>query len=240
MEAPQADVPREFYKAEGSDWFWWLGPGHDTPYEQSYENLFRTNLIEGLKQAGLEPPQALTVATVSLPSKRYQPPTHLFTPRISGRLGNYYDWIAAGTYTASRGSVHRTDLAVEQVRFGFDLENFYLRAEGGIAKLKESEEDIFITLEFQTPTAQRILLREGTLQREFPEGTVEPSSGLGAMETVYDVSVPLEELGASVDDLVEFCIVVESGGDVIERLPNSGSIALKVPSEAIRLENWSV
>ena len=106
-EAPSAAVPREFYRAEGSDWFWWLGPGHDTPYEASYENLFRTNLLEGLRKVGIEPPSILKIATRMVQTTRFRPPLHLFSPPITGHRGNYYAWVAAGIYRASEGSIHR-------------------------------------------------------------------------------------------------------------------------------------
>jgi alpha-amylase/alpha-mannosidase (GH57 family) len=240
VEAPQAEVPREFYRAEGSDWFWWLGPGHDTPYEGSYENLFRTNLIEGLHKAGLEVPTALRMAPRFLPSPLFQPPTHLFTPVIDGKRGNYYDWIAAGYYRASQGSTHRTDRFLEQVRFGFDARSFFLRLEGKLSPLVETREDITVQIEFAQPRSLRLLFRQGKLEIALPDGKLLPSTGKAAMESTMEIAIPREEIGGEPGQAAAFAVAVSANGDLLERLPDSGQISLAIPGPDFGLENWSV
>jgi alpha-amylase/alpha-mannosidase (GH57 family) len=237
-EAPDAEVPVEFYRAEGSDWFWWLGPGHDTPYEASYENLFRLNLKEGLKKVGIEVPPIFHVATPILPSPIFQHPMHIFTPKIDGRMGSYYEWIAAGFYRASEGSFHRTNRRLARVRFGFDTENLYLRLEGDIEPIRK-ERDAKIIVEVVRPRPARLVFAGGrlTLVRD---GETSASTGRAAIEAVVEILIPLAELGGKVGDMAEFAVAIQVGEETVDRLPQFGSVALQVPPADFGRENWSV
>ncbi|MBI4604378.1 MAG: hypothetical protein HY721_20655 [Planctomycetes bacterium] len=268
MEAPGVPVPRELYRAEGSDWFWWLGPGHDTPYEASYENLFRTNLIAGLAKAGLEAPPILRVERRIVHTPLFQPPLHLFTPRITGRLGNYYDWIAAGFYRSTDGTTHRGNRLLERLRFGFDASRFYLRCEGNFEAVRKSPEEVALVLEIHNPRNLRMVYRGGRLEihpwngpaegaspaaqaGSLPERgppaesaatelAVAPSRGAAAVGSVAEAAVPLEELGARPSDFLDFAVSLRVAKDAIDRLPQSGYISVSVPPGDFGGENWSV
>ena len=164
VEAPTAELPREFYRAEGSDWFWWLGPGHDTPYEASYENLFRTNILEALAKVAIDAPPILKTAARIVSSPLFQPPLHLFTPKIDGLYGNYYDWIASGFYRSSEGSIHRSERLLEHVRFGFDEKTFYLRSEGNLEQVRKQLDEVSLVFEFLRPKDLRFVYRKGRLE----------------------------------------------------------------------------
>jgi alpha-amylase/alpha-mannosidase (GH57 family) len=236
MDAPETEVPVEFYRAEGSDWFWWLGPGHDTPYESSYENLFRLNLQVGLTRAGVEPPAILHAAPPPLPSPVFQPPMHLFTPRLDGQLGSYYDWIAAGFYRASEGSIHRTERRLSRLRFGFDGSTLYLRIEGELDCLRGGSAGK-VTVQFHRPRTLEVAfqVRDGSLQVE-----PEELGARGALGAVAGLAFPLASLGARAGDVVEFAVAIQEGRDLIDRLPQFGFVALQVPSADFGRENWSV
>jgi len=262
LSAPQEPVPREFYRAEGSDWFWWLGPGHDSPYEASYENLFRTNLLEGLARIGIEAPPLLKVATRIVSSPVYQPPLHLFTPRIEGRLGNYYGWIASGFYRSTEGSLHRSERLLERVRFGFDERMFYLRAEGHLQALQKAKEEVSLVLEFLRPKDMKIVCQgeglqivlrngngtdPGTTGRHSPApggGTEQPAStachGIVAIGSVAEAGIPLDELDAKPGDALDFAVLIRVGKNSVDRLPQSGYITVSVPTPDFGAENWSV
>jgi hypothetical protein len=240
LEAPHAEVPREFYKAEGSDWFWWLGPGHESPYEASYENLFRTNLIQGLAKAKLGIPEALRVATITAPSLLFQPPTHLFTPTVDGRKGSYYDWIAAGRFRASAGSIHRTDRYLGEVRFGFDLRNLYLRIEGNLAVLRDEPDAVSVVVEFQQPRLQRLVFQQGKVRLFGEDGGERPTAAVAAIESIFELALPREDLGGREGDLVEFSVSLAIKDEIVDSLPASGHVILPIPSADFDLQNWSV
>ncbi len=270
VEAPNVPVPREFYRAEGSDWFWWLGPGHDTPYEASYENLFRTNLIAGLAKAGLEAPEILRIERRIIHSPLFQPPLHLFTPKINGRLGNYYDWIAAGFYRSSDGSIHRGNRLIDRLRFGFDEKSFFLRAEGNFEAVRALKEDVALVLEFHNPRSLKVVCHGGRLEilpwnggsrspgddpairESLPElaaraapaqstpSSRAPSRGAAAIGTVAEAGIPLEEIGTRPGDFLDFAVSLRVGAEAIDRLPQAGYISVNVPPPDFGGENWSV
>ncbi len=268
LEASHTATPRELYRAEGSDWFWWLGPGHDTPYEASYENLFRTNLIAGLAKAGLEAPAILRVERRIVHSPLFQPPLHLFSPKISGKQGNYYDWIAAGYYKSTDGSIHRGNRLIDRLRFGFDERKFYFRAEGSFEAVQRAHDDFALVLEIHNPRSLRVVYRAGRLDvlpwkangaakdseprhesnlPEFsasaePKGSYlgQPSHGMAAIGTVAEAGIPLEELGARSGDFLDFAISLRSGNEAIDRLPQSGFITVAIPPPDFGGENWTV
>jgi hypothetical protein len=250
VEAPGTPMPRELYRAEGSDWFWWLGPGHDTPYEASYENLFRTNLLEGLRRAGLEAPDILKSTTRIVPTPTFQPPLHLFTPRVDGKRGNYYEWIAAGFYRSSEGSTHRASRLLEQLRFGFDREAFYLRVEGDLDQFRKANGDVSLTVEVLRPNELDFTFDRGSLTVAARSGNGRPgeaaprsrreSRGKAAIGDVVEVQLPLEELGARTGQALDFAVSVRVGHDLIERLPRSGYVCATIPSPEYGRENWSV
>jgi hypothetical protein len=248
LSAPDKPVPREFYRAEGSDWFWWLGPGHDTPYEASYENLFRTNLLQGLAQVGIEAPPQLEAAPYFVSSPRYEPPLHLFSPRIEGRLGNYYDWVASGLYLASEGSIHRAERVLERVRFGFDSRCFYVRAEGRLRALVERGGEVSLVVEFLRPRDIEVLCNSSKLlfrERNGESGSDScgdpcASEGEAAIGAVAEAGLPLEELLARSGDLLDFAVGIRVEENLVDRIPQSGYITVEVPSPDFGSENWSV
>ncbi|WP_297497488.1 glucodextranase DOMON-like domain-containing protein [Thermococcus sp.] len=46
-------------RAEGSDWFWWYGPDQNSGFDQGFGRLFKDNLYEMYKLAGINPPSYL-------------------------------------------------------------------------------------------------------------------------------------------------------------------------------------
>ncbi len=61
VDAPSAH-PRawdELLIAESSDWFWWFGEHHDSGFDASWDELFRTHLRNAHTLAGLDVPPAL-------------------------------------------------------------------------------------------------------------------------------------------------------------------------------------
>ena len=244
-KAPNTEVPRALYRAESSDWFWWLGPGHDTPYESSYENIFRFNLGDALEQASVNPPDLLETSVTPVATPLFRPPTHLSTPTIDGRPASYYDWIAAGFQQASEGSFHRVTRHLDRVRFGFDLDNLYLRVEGDLEKLK-SDSDVRLVVTFQRPPGEyRLEYGRQQVSTSTNDGSNEFRGKL-AHEVFVEMAIPFDETGADIGDPIEFAvsIVVDAvsavGGErEIDRIPQAGNIVTVRPGHDYGLDNWS-
>jgi alpha-amylase/alpha-mannosidase (GH57 family) len=240
QKAPDKHPSDEIYRAEGSDWFWWLGPGHETPYEASYENLFRLNLRIGLEKCGVAPPALLEAAAPLLSNPLSQQPLHLSSPRIDGHKGRYYDWIAAGFHRASEGSLHRASRHLEILRFVFDLEHLHLRVEGDLRPLFEEAAGAALAIEFKRPRPLRALLRRSGCVEVDAQGRESPFHGQAALESVAEFRFSLSALGARPGELVEFTATLLSGELVLDRLPQAGGVLTVSPGADFGQENWSV
>jgi len=115
------------YAAEGSDWFWWLGTGHSSHNDETFDLLFRENLIT-LYQALDEPvPANLYNSIENHLNKQDQKPEGFINPTIDGR-GEEQNWEKAGCIEigGSRGTMHRSSL-VQRLFYGCNHLNFFLR-----------------------------------------------------------------------------------------------------------------
>jgi alpha-amylase/alpha-mannosidase (GH57 family) len=115
------------YAAEGSDWFWWYGADQDSGDDDSFDEMFRSFLMDVYNALGETPPDYLYVPIIA---KAPQPPTKaiegLFTPIIDGKADSE-EWTVAGYYTISGGAMARAGDVVTDVYYGFDAKNIYLR-----------------------------------------------------------------------------------------------------------------
>jgi len=182
-------------------------------------------------------------------SPLFQPPLHLFSPSITGSLGNYYEWIAAGYYKSTEGSTHRGNRLIDRLRYGFDEKKFYFRAEGNFEAVRTSREDISLVLEIQNPRSLRVVYKSGRLDvlpwksngAAEPMGTFlgQASHGTAAIGAVVEAGIPLEELGTRSGDFLDFAVSLRAGNEAIDRLPQAGFITVSVPPPDFGGENWS-
>lgn len=236
LQAPDAQPSRDIYGAEGSDWFWWLGPGHDTPYESSYENLFRLQLKTGLEAAGVKPPSILEATAPLMPSPVYQPPLHLSSPPVDGKQGGYYDWLAAGFFKATEGSYHRTQRNFEVLRFAVDRWSLYLRLEGELGNLGAADDGQEGTTELQIE-----IQAEETFTFRFRSGELSgPDGARACLDEVLELQIDFEPLGLKPGTPFKIAAVLVEGDHTLDRLPQSGHVTLLCPDDDFGAEHWNV
>ncbi len=238
-------------RAEASDWFWWLGEGHSSPYDGQFDLLFRHHLKVIYQLVGLEPPEALEQPFDDANVKRVavQMPVHLVSPRITGSEDSYYKWISAGRVSFAQGFSHRPNYLVREVRFGFDQENLYFKVEasGSMRELMRSKRlDVFLHLVRPEPDGVKIAMKEGgCLEARCGrrEGDVESEAEV-AVEHSLEMRVPMRCLlrgkGVKVGAWVEFFVLVMQDGKEIERFPSSDNISFEIRGEELDAENWHV
>lgn len=120
----------EILIAEGSDWCWWYGPEHETANRAEFDELFRAHLSNVYRILGGEPPEELAHPIIRGEEKALLvPPTGYVRPVIDGEITSYFEWLGAGLYRPSRraGAMHGGRFLVEEVHFGTDGANFFLR-----------------------------------------------------------------------------------------------------------------
>jgi len=127
---------RRIYICEGSDWWWWYGDDRTSPNDADFDTMFRNNLSSVYELINEEIPAHLytpicqeTIAGLILA------PRGLISPDIDGFDSNYYEWLLAGYYDASRcgGTMHRAENIIRRIYYGFDLKTLYLRLDTNLS-----------------------------------------------------------------------------------------------------------
>jgi alpha-amylase/alpha-mannosidase (GH57 family) len=232
---------REIYAAEGSDWFWWYGPDFHTDNDDLFDDLFRQHLKNVYVLCGQLPPTELDrPITTAQTVRRYNAPTQLISPRMTG-YSTYFDWIGAGCYAAGseQGAMFRADRFVEKVAFGFNEESLFLRidlAKWGAVSVGVS----FLQprgFSLKTPTLTRTGQQSYIL---ITPGGVELGRETIAAAEIIELEIALLDLALKPGDSVAFQVHVLQDGIDREQYPEGGPIQLTVPSPEFAMQNWIV
>jgi len=143
--------------AEGSDWFWWYGDDHFTHFADKFDRLFRANLQKIYQIYGDEPPAKILKPIKKLYKKPIiKEPNYYITPVIDGEITNYYEWLNAGEIDIKfdAGTMDSSKIFIKKVYYGYDKQNFYLRLDGDLDKIK----DKYLTIEIISDTKKDITI----------------------------------------------------------------------------------
>jgi alpha-amylase/alpha-mannosidase (GH57 family) len=118
--APRPEAGRaKLGPALGSDWFWWLGPEHHTPFAATFDELFRAHLRAACEAAGVAPPVDLD--TPCDPGVRVDAAPCGWIDPVASRPPAWEDWRGAGVFhPASGGSMASGDRPFSEVAYGWD------------------------------------------------------------------------------------------------------------------------
>jgi alpha-amylase/alpha-mannosidase (GH57 family) len=117
----------QMYIAEGSDWFWWYGDDQDSGSDESFDQQYRDTLKRVYVALGVEPPAILDVPII--PERAVSAAiaaTELISPTIDGLAGED-EWAGAGLYRATGGVMAAAQTYFEELAYGFDGKNLYLK-----------------------------------------------------------------------------------------------------------------
>ena len=243
-----ATALRHLYAAEGSDWCWWYGDDFHTELAPEFDGLFRSLVITAcqliaapLPVEALEPIKQLGLAAEG--DKALRQPTLLITPSIDGRETTYFEWQGAGLYRPSqtRGSMFGAAQAFDAVRYGFDLDNFYLRLDPVEGPVRAGEASDAVRVE--------LVATSGRIQVAFevaPDGVARGGrsdagpAGHAAFARVLEIALPFTALGLTAGDRVALAVHVLRRDVELERLPRFGYLALTVPDRDFERIHWRV
>ncbi len=162
----------ELLVAEGSDWFWWYGPEHQSEFRADFDELFRTHLANAYRAMGLTPPEDLSRPIIkAVLAAVHSVPTGPIRPRIDGEITSYFEWLGAGVYRvdARSGAMHGKRFLIRQLSYGSDGLNLYVRVDfepEAMATLAGMEAQVSVQ-----PAAARAA--PSFIRLEFTRGTVE-------------------------------------------------------------------
>ncbi len=239
---PLSELVRELLRAEGSDWFWWFGDEHVTAQADIFDRLFRLHLEALYHLKGLPAParlhQSIKPAAASVESLE---PSACFTPQIDGRVGDYFEWLAAGRINlAAGGAMHANRESLEQMFYGYDREQLYFRldqaellkhlcGEQGSFELRLSGQQLF-QLRFCFATQTLNLHQAG----------VKIGTGRAACDQILELAVPLAALLIAPGEKLGLSCHALQNDKENGRWPTEGSATFTYRGCALDEDNWSV
>lgn len=136
QEAKAAGTPawdaawEEIAIAEGSDWFWWFGEGHDSGQDELFDWQFRLHLQNVYTLMGLPVPEDLFAPLETAARRPLAVPTGLLEPTIDGHLAPG-EWRNAGLYdpTKGQGAMHAAAKVVRALHHGLGEGRLFLAVE---------------------------------------------------------------------------------------------------------------
>lgn len=240
--AQQQKALMEIYAAEGSDWFWWYGPDFHTENADLFDALFRQHLKNVHTICGHVPPSELDRPIIrATTTALYESPRHLLSPEIDGRVGSYFEWLGAGSYSAGseQGAMYRSERVLKKMFFGFDEKKFYLRLD------LVMRDGLTLKIVFDNPAGWSATLKSVAQNDALsfsingPDGRVVRCDTV-AVGAIIEWAVALAELGLSPGAPLFFHLEILQNGIEVERCPESAPVQLKTPSEEFALQNWFV
>ena len=239
---------QHLYAAEGSDWYWWYGDDFHTELAAEFDGLFRSLVVSACQAIGaplpieaLEPIKRVGVSPAE--AKPLREPTFLITPTIDGRETTYFEWQGGGLYRPGqiRGAMFGGVQAFQALRYGFDLQNLYVRLDPAEAPQRTGEVCSTVRVEVVAANMQS--------QADFescPDGVERRGRragadlGRSAFARVLEVAIPFAELGLVRGDRLAFAVHVLRGDVEVERFPRFGYVTLTVPDEDFERIHWRV
>ncbi len=236
---------REIMIAEGSDWFWWYGDDHQSENALEFDTLFRSHLKNVYLLLGESAPLELDEPIKKAHAGAlYQKPVHTITPRLDGKVTDYFEWLSAGFVIPSGGeSMHRSERYLDKVFFGFDMEYLYLRIDLSPTKILALPADFAAQVQFISP-------EECLLELEYKNhnhwncrvvyGLKNDLVPQFAGDKILELGIPLRALGVQKPAEVHFFISVREKKRELERLPSAGFLQVYVNPWELNQQEWIV
>jgi alpha-amylase/alpha-mannosidase (GH57 family) len=241
-DEPLPELVRELLRAEGSDWFWWFGDEHVTAQADIFDRLFRLHLEALYHMKGLPVPARLH-QWIKPPATTIEgvEPSACFTPQIDGRIGDYFEWLAAGQIDlAAGGAMYASRESLQNILYGYDQQQLYFRLDqaeflqhlcgnDGYFEIRVSGQKLFhISYAFAdqtlTVTSDGETLGQGSASRQ----------------QVLEIAVPLELLQLQPGESLSLSCHAIQGDRENGRWPTEGSASFCYRGNALDEENWSV
>ena len=245
----------ELYAAEGSDWFWWYGDDFDTDYKEEFDRLFRTHLRNVWTIAGLTPPELLNQPICrprNMPdADLITAPLSLLNPSIDGLATDFFEWRGAGRITTQPplGAMWKAAGVLTDIRFGWSLEQFYLRLDPD-EQSHARQAELTVELQVQTPNQlYRLsfsLAPSGPAQFRLAQKLDSRSwQEIGAYQSIYhrkivELAVPFKDLQLTEGQEFRIVILVIEHGLEVTRYPQHKPATFSVPGPEFEASLWRV
>ena len=222
------EAEKELMYAEGSDWFWWYGDDNPTFYKSMFDFLYRSHLKEVYRLLGKAYPGFLDIPISEnrAVSCIVEEESDFISPKIDGRINNFFEWLGAGVVDLTRGQggvMQRQSLSLSRMLFGRDEHNVYIRIEGrdGLDMVKGR-----FRIEFFNKNGEKVM---EALEGEFPDCV---------RGKVFECRFPLNMV--TEDNVLRLAINIIQDEVQEERYPQYGFYMLPLITPEKLEEDWLV
>lgn len=241
-ERPLSELVRELLRAEGSDWFWWFGDEHVTAQADIFDRLFRLHLEALYHLRGIPVPARLQQwIKPPISSLEGIEPSACFTPQIDGRIGDYFEWLAAGKLDlAAGGAMYASHESLRELKYGYDREQIYfcidqpellrrLCGSQGYFELRLTGRSLY-HLKFSFADQSLQIVADGKII----------GNGKAACHQVLEIAAPVKHLALENGDRLSLSCHALQDGRENGRWPTEGSAGFCYLGGRLDEENWSV
>ncbi len=260
LKALVAKAWEHIYIAEGSDWCWWYGDDHSSDNDIDFDKLFRQHLITVYKCIDANIPEYLHRSIIQA-DKILSPIneiTAFINPVIDGEMGNYYEWQGAIAYDVAQfgGAMHRSEYLVEEIFYGADRENFFIRIDVERKLLLKDNYTIDLNIvngrqnklhcQIYSPDGKRggLVLKYEDLQNQknclIKESDAGEAPAHFAAASIIELALSFAGLTLNPGDDLNFSICLNRQGHEVQRIPASGYLHLIVPDPDLENRMWYV
>ena len=236
------------YAAEGSDWFWWFGDDHFSPHSDRFDRLFRQHLSNVYRLLGQEiPTQLLEPIKKKTPAGLVREPAGFIAPEINGRVGDYFEWLAAGLFDLTRqgSAMHSSDRMLHGFYWGYNREQLFFRIDGiqELSRLLKEVDILALRLiadrEYRLPM-QRNATEGLLLVRE--NGAWVPTNACcrWAIDRTCEVAIPLEALGLPPHSKLFAAVTLNRDNEQIGRWPSDAPLLLNYVGPDLEADDWLI
>lgn len=251
MQNPDKDVSdawQSLYAAEGSDWNWWYGDDHSTDTAETFDELYRKQLMRVYEVLGMEIPAHLYVP-ILMEDREVSPKIEMrgfIYPKIDGVVTSYYEWLSAALldHKQSGGSMHKSEGFITKMFFGFNDKSFYIRLDPlypfsglrdnvkiDIRIIKPSEYKSTTEIDSQGIKSRLLCLKDGKWTSKRTKLQV------SAID-IFEIEIPFDDIALRVNDEIAFSVHILKNGDEVDRCPWRGHITFSRPSPDFEKMMW--
>ncbi|MDD2734520.1 MAG: glycoside hydrolase family 57 protein [Desulfuromonadaceae bacterium] len=241
-------ICRSLYAAEGSDWFWWYGDDHFSPHSDRFDRLFRQHLMNIYRLLGQDPPRELLEPIKKKnPAGLIREPAAFIDPEISGRINDYFEWLAAGLYDLTRqgSAMHSSDRMLQSFYYGYNKNSFFIRIDGVQDLSRLLKEDDLLNLHLIYDRDYRLPLQvkkdEGLLLVK-ENGVWMPTNSFCSWKIIRtcEISIPLDSIKLKAGSKLFVSITLVRDNEEIGRWPSDTPLMLYYAGAEIELDNWLI
>lgn len=235
LSGTDRDEIKEHIKiAQGSDWFWWYGYENHTDDLETFDRLFRENLIKSLLIAGVEIPPDLEKPVFETKRKKLikiSEPKKYITPEIDGKVSDFFEWMWSGEIDVGNmaGAIYISNPVLEKIFFAFDKENFYLRFDLKEPARKFLKEGFMFKIELNHGKKKILIPVPGNNKNMLIKA-----------EDIIECGIPFRSLKVKEGDTLSFRIIILEKGKLYSVFPSVEQAIIKIPKERDYSYYWTL